>query len=323
MMTTRKLELWTALRRRYFAGLCALALCLTAVLPVAPAHANSGYTQTKYPIVLVHGLFGFDSLFGIDYFYGIPSSLSQDGAKVYVAQVSAANSTEVRGEQLLAQVKNILAITGAQKVNLIGHSHGGPTARYVAGVAPQLVASVTSVGGVNRGSRVADVLRGVAPAGSVSETIANGAIKAFVALINIGSGGLGLAQVPTAALDSLTTAGSTKFNTRFPQGIPTSGCGGGAELVNGVRYYSWTGMQPVTNLLDISDGSLGLLSLVFNEATDGLVSVCASRLGKSLGEYRHNHLDEVNQVLGVRDWLAADPVTLYRQQANRLKTLGL
>ena len=289
----------------------------------ANAHAASEYAKTRYPIVLVHGLFGFDSFLGLDYFYGIPGALTQDGARVFVAQVSAANSTDVRGEQLLAQVKNILAITGAKKVNLIGHSHGGPTARYVAGVAPQLVASVTSVGGVNRGSRVADVLRGVAPAGSVSEAIANGAINAFVALINIGSGGLGLAQVPTAALDSLSTAGSTKFNTRFPQGVPTSGCGSGAELVNGVRYYSWTGMQPVTNLLDISDGSLGLLSLVFGEANDGLVSVCASRLGKSLGEYRQNHLDEVNQVLGVRDWFAADPVTLYRQQANRLKLLGL
>jgi hypothetical protein len=74
----------------------------------------------------------------LDYFYGIPDALRQgDGAKVFVAQVSAANSTEVRGEQLLAQVKTILAVTGASKVNLVGHSHGGPTTRYVAGVAPQ------------------------------------------------------------------------------------------------------------------------------------------------------------------------------------------
>ena len=40
--------------------------------------------------------FGFDSVLGIDYFYGIPDALRQSGAKVYVAQVSAANSTEVR-----------------------------------------------------------------------------------------------------------------------------------------------------------------------------------------------------------------------------------
>lgn len=305
---TRRLALWAA-----FAGL---------LLAGASAQAQSGYTQTRYPIVLVHGLFGFDSALGVDYFYGIPDTLRKDGAKVYVAQVSAANSTEVRGEQLLAQVKTILALTGAPKVNLVGHSHGGPTARYVAAVAPQLVASVTSVGGVNKGSRVADILRGVAPAGSVSEAVANAAATALVSLINLTSGGTGLPQMPTAALDSLTTAGLADFNRRFPQGLPSS-CGNGAELVNGVRYYSWTGTRPLTNVLDASDGLLSVLSLVFGEANDGLVSACSSRLGKHLGDYRQNHLDEVNQLLGLRDWFSTDPVTLYRQHANRLKQLGL
>ena len=301
-----------------------LVLAATAGLLLlgAGAHAQSGYTQTRYPIVLVHGLFGFDSALGIDYFYGIPDALRQGGAKVYVAQVSAANSSEVRGEQLLAQVKTILAITGAGKVNLVGHSHGGPTTRYVAGVAPQLVASVTSIGGVNKGSRVADILRGVAPAGSVSEAVANSAAKALVALINLTSGGTGLPQMPTAALDSLTTRGLADFNRRFPQGLP-SGCGSGAELVNGVRYYSWTGTQPLTNVLDASDGLLSVLSLVFGEANDGLVSACSSRLGKHLGDYRQNHLDEVNQLVGLRDWFSTDPVTLYRQHATRLKAQGL
>ena len=248
--------------------------------------------------------------------------MTQDGAKVFVAQVSAANSTEVRGEQLLAQVKTIMAITGASKVNLIGHSHGGPTIRYVAGVAPQLVASVTSIGGVNKGSRVADILRGIVPAGTLSETLVNNAAKAFVALINLGSGGTSLPQMPTAALDALTTVKTQDFNRRFPQALP-SGCGSGPELVNGVRYYSWAGTKPVTNVLDVSDGALGILSLVFGEANDGLVSACSSRLGTHLGDYRQNHLDEVNQVLGLRDWFSADPVTLYRQHANRLKQMGL
>ena len=44
---------------------------------------------------------------------------------------------------------------------------------------------------------------------------------------------------------------------------------------------------------------------------------------KHLGDYRQNHLDEVNQVLGLRDWFSTDPVTLYRQHANRLKVAGL
>jgi len=300
----------------------AIAVPAALLLLGPPAHAQTGYTATRHPIVLVHGLFGFDSVLGVDYFYGIPDALRQSGAKVYVAQVSAANSTEVRGEQLLAQVKNILALSGASKVNLIGHSHGGPTIRYVAGVAPQLVASATSVAGVNRGSRVADIVRGVAPAGSVSETVANTAATALVGMINLLSGGTGLQQMPTAALDSLTTQGSAKFNQKFPQGIPAD-CGNGAELVSGVRYYSWTGTKTATNLLDPSDAFLVTLGWTFGEANDGLVSACSSRLGKHLGDYRQNHLDEVNQMVGLRDWFSADPVTLYRQHANRLQKAGL
>src|SRR5690606_26616305 len=65
---------------------------------------------------------------------------------------------EVRGEQLIAEVERVLAITGAEKVNLIGHSHGGPTTRYVASVRPDLVASVTSISGVNKGTPVAETL---------------------------------------------------------------------------------------------------------------------------------------------------------------------
>lgn len=305
--------------RRALRGLALAGACL-ALWPAAQA---GNYTQTRYPIVLVHGLFGFDSVLGVDYFYGIPQALRKDGAQVYVAQVSAANSTEVRGEQLLAQVKTILALSGADKVNLIGHSHGGPTTRYVAGVAPELVASVTSVAGVNRGSRVADVVRGVAPAGSVAEKVANGAAKALADLITFTSGGKNLPQLPVAALDSLTTAGAARFNQRFGAGVPSSGCGDGAELVNGVRYYSWTGNKTLTNLLDPSDDALALTGLVMGEANDGLVSVCSSRLGKTIGVYGQNHLDEVNQMLGLRDWLAADPVTLFREQAHRLQAQGL
>ena len=145
---------------------------------------------------------------------------------------------------------------------------------------------------------------------------------ALVGMINLLSGGTGLPQMPTAALDSLTTQGSAKFNQKFPQGIPAD-CGNGAELVNGVRYYSWTGTKTATNLLDPSDAFLVTLGWTFGEANDGLVSACSSRLGKHLGDYRQNHLDEVNQMVGLRDWFSADPVTLYRQHANRLQKAGL
>ena len=275
--------------------------------------------------MLVHGLFGFDNIGPVEYFYGIPSALRADGAKVYVVQVVAANSTEVRGEQLLTQVKQILAATGAAKVNLMGHSHGGPTARYVASVRPDLVASVTSIGGVNKGSAVADVLLGVAPPGTFSNTVLVSITNGLGTIINFLSGGGGLTQNSLAAAQSLSTAGTAKFNAAHPQGVPTTACGEGAYSVNGVSYYSWSGAQPYTNVLDVADPALALTSLAFLGAkNDGLVSSCSSRLGKVIrDDYAINHLDEVNQTVGLTNLFETSPVTLFRQQANRLKNAGL
>ena len=285
----------------------------------------SGYTETKYPIVLAHGLFGFDNIGPVEYWYGIPSALRSDGAKVYATQVSAANSTEVRGEQLLTQVKQIIAVTGTGKVNLIGHSHGGPTARYVASVRPDLVASVTTVGGVNRGSKVADLLLGIAPDGSLSNAVVVSITNGLASIINFLSGGKGLTQDSLAAAKSLSTAGSLKFNASHPEGVPTSACGEGAYQVNGVSYFSWSGAKAYTNVLDPIDPALALTSLAFAGAkNDGLVASCSAHLGKVIrDDYAMNHLDEVNQTVGLVNIFETNPVTLYRQHANRLKNLGL
>lgn len=285
----------------------------------------AGYTETKYPIVLVHGLFGFDNIGPVDYWYGIPSALRSDGARVYVTQVAAANSTEVRGEQLLTQVKQILAVTGASKVNLIGHSHGGPTTRYVASVRPDLVASVTSVGGVNRGSAVADIILGIAPPGSVTNSVLVSVTNGLAKVISFLSGQPNLSQDALAAANSLSTAGSLKFNSKHPEGVPITACGEGAYQVNNVAYYSWSGAKPYTNVLDVVDPALSLTSLAFGGSkNDGLVSSCSSHLGKVIrDDYAMNHLDEVNQTIGLVNIFETNPVTIYRQHANRLKNSGL
>ncbi|MEH6491663.1 triacylglycerol lipase [Halopseudomonas sp.] len=287
--------------------------------------SSSQYTQTKYPIVLTHGMLGFDSLLGIDYWYGIPAALRKDGATVYITEVSQLDTSEARGEQLLEQVEEIVAISGKQKVNLIGHSHGGPTVRYVASVRPDLVASVTSVGAPHKGSATADFLRQI-PEGSAGETVLAGLVNAMGAFINLVSGSSSMTpQNALGSLESLNSAGAAVFNARFPEGLPTSACGEGAYKVNGVRYYSWSGTSPLTNVLDVSDLLTGAASLTFNgEANDGLVGRCSSHLGMVIRDnYRMNHLDEVNQFLGLTSLFETDPVTVYRQQANRLKNAGL
>ncbi|MEC5218567.1 triacylglycerol lipase [Actimicrobium sp. GrIS 1.19] len=300
------------------------ASCLAlAMLPTASF--ATGYTQTRYPIVLVHGLFGFDNIGPVEYFFGIPYALRADGARVYTVSVSAANSTEVRGEQLLTQVKQILAATGAGKVNLIGHSHGGPTTRYVASVRPDLIASVTSVDGVNNGSKVADILIGLTPAGSLSNAVLGSITNGLAKVISFLSGSPTLPQNAVAANVSLSTAGSQQFNARHPEGMPTSSCGEGAYNARGVAYFSWSGAQPYTNVLDILDPALALTSLAFGgERNDGLVSSCSSHLGRVIrDDYAMNHLDAVNQTVGLVNIWEVNPVTLFRQQANRLRNMGL
>ncbi|MEN1727680.1 MAG: triacylglycerol lipase [Pseudomonadota bacterium] len=290
----------------------------------APAHAN--YTRTDQPIVLVHGLMGFDSLLGIyDYFFRIPNSLRSGGATVYVANVSAANSSEWRGEQLIEELDVLRAIYGHERFNLIGHSHGGPTIRYVASVRPDLVASITSVGSPHTGSAVADAISLGAPPGSATEALLAGLVDALGAFIDFLSGELN-PQDALGALASLNSAGSAQFNAQHPQGLPSTHCGQGASVVNGIRYYSFGGTGVFSNGLDASDYFLSASGLFFGWGVqnDGLVERCSSHLGRIIRDnYPWNHLDQVNQVLGLRGWFTPSPTSVYRAHANRLKNAGL
>lgn len=296
---------------------------LLATLPLSSMAA--GYTQTQYPIVLVHGLFGFDNIGPVEYFYGIPSALRSGGATVYTPQVSAANSTEVRGEQLLSEVKRIIAVTGKAKVNLIGHSHGGPTIRYVASVRPDLVASATSVAGVNKGSKVADILLGIAPDGSLPNSVIKTVADGLGKLLSFLSGSPNLPQNSLAAAKSLSTKGAAAFNAAHPAGLPATSCGEGAYAVRGVAYFSWSGGKSYTNVFDILDPALALTSLAFGgEKNDGLVASCSSHLGRVLrDDYAMNHADEINQSVGIVNLFETNPVTVFRAHANRLANMGL
>ena len=300
---------------------------IVAAALASQAHAST-YAKTKYPIVLVHGLFGFDDVLFVDYFYKVPHKLSRNGAEVYIAQVSPANSSEVRGEQLLAYIDEVLALSGAQKVNLIGHSHGGPTARYAASVAPNKVASVSSVAGVNWGSKVADELRNAIAEDSFQEGAASVVVDAFANIIEIASGSDPRSR-PTdsiAAMNSLSTAGSIAFNQKYPEGMPSAYCRNDGKMLddNGVYYFSWSGARTFTNALDIADPFIAITGTAFNEPNDGLVSSCSSHLGKVLKDnYKMNHLDEVNQSFGITHWFETNPVDVFVRQANRLKNLGL
>lgn len=313
----------------------------TGCVAVETPNATSDYDKTKYPIVLAHGLGGFTNMFGLlDYFNGIPQELTKNGANVYVTKTSSVNDTEVRGEQLLQQVKTIIAITGSPKVNLIGHSHGGIDIRYVAGVAPSLISSVTAVASPEQGSKMADWVIKMVTEGSASEGLPEGefntaSLMTFKFMELLGStldvaSGVPLSDIQKqdawAAANALSTNYAVKFNQKFPAAMPTSYCGYPTEnVVNNVRYYSFSGAQPMTTLIDPSDIVLSLTSLSFKgEANDGLVSRCSSRLGEVVrDDYKMNHFDSVNQVFGIVSLLDTNPLTVYRNHVNRLKGQAL
>jgi triacylglycerol lipase len=316
------------MRRATFTAVIALLGLFAATAQPAAAcwywWNGCSYTKTKYPIVLEHGLSGFDELFGVyEYWYSIPWALQDGGAHVYVADTSPFNSSIERGEQLLAQVQQVIAITGKPKVNLIGHSQGGIDVRYVAAVRPDLVASVTTVGSPHKGADLADYLRAHVQNGSFTQDVLAYFATSLGTVLNLLTGHNN-PQDAVAALDQLTSAGMAGFNAAYPQGVPTTACGSGASSVNGVRYYSWGGTGILTNVLDVSDPALGLTSLFYSGANDGLVGRCSSHLGTVVRDnYFYNHLDEVNQVLGLTSIFESSPLTVFRAHANRLKNAGL
>ncbi|MGB6925940.1 esterase/lipase family protein [Psychrobacter sp.] len=298
---------------------------------------TSSYTKTQYPVVLAHGLGGFTTLFGvIDYFNGIPEDLMKGGSEVYTTKTSAVNNSEVRGEQLLQQVKTIAAISGESKVNLFGHSQGGIDIRYVAGVAPKYVASVTAVSSPEQGSKTADFVKNVlepnntsGEPSNVTTQLVSGVFNLIGGFTDVGSG-ISFNQIQQQdgwqALVALSTDGAAKFNAKFPAAMPKNYCGQPTSTaVNGIKYYSFSGVGQITSVLDPSDYLLAVTGVPFaGESNDGLVSACSSRLGYVIRDnYRMNHLDSADQVLGLTAWGESEPKSIYRTQVNRLKNANL
>lgn len=290
---------------------------------------------TRYPLVLVPGMLGFVRLLVYPYWYAIIPALRRGGASVFAVQVSPLNASEVRGEQLLERIAQIRRQTGADKVNLLGHSQGALTARYAAAKRPDWVASVTSVAGPNHGSELADYLARKYPAQSLRGRALHLGLCAIARLmgwLETGDRGRGWPMDLHAAHQSLTCEGVALFNRQYPQGLPSTWGGQGPEEVAGVRYYSWSGtLQPGLtdrgrNLFDATNRSCRLFARTFEREAghcDGMVGRYSSHLGTVIGDdYPLDHFDIVNQSIGLVG-KGAEPIRLFTEHARRLKAAGL
>lgn len=131
---------------------------------VNAARVHERLCDTKYPILLVHGVF-FRDWKHLNYWGRIPKELQYHGARIYYGEHQSAGSVARSAEELLARVKTLVDETGCEKVNIIAHSKGGLDCRYALselGMEPY-VASLTTVNSPHRGCLFADRLLQLAP----------------------------------------------------------------------------------------------------------------------------------------------------------------
>lgn len=254
------------------------------------------------PVVLMHGMAGFDSLGPAEYFYGVVDAAKRAGLDVHITVVDPFHSSEVRAKQAARQIDEILARTGARKVHLVGHSQGGLDARrVVAGLGyGDRVATVTTIGTPHRGTKICDLALGLLPGNSEA---AIGAI-ADVLLVGI------------TRRDADLTAQITEMSARYMEEVFNPANPDDPR----VEYYSVAGVtQPFywvdlrkTDVVDELLRASYSISWLLEGSNDGLVPVTSQKWGEVLGEVQADHLDQMG-------WLPLQPQPAFDHKAFYLK----
>jgi triacylglycerol lipase len=262
---------WLARRRRRF--------------PVRPAHLRRA--TPRYPVVLAHGLLGFDEIrvggARHDYFRGVSARLEKEGCVVHRCRVARTASIADRAAELTAFVRAL----PAPRVNLVAHSMGGLDARYALarlGLGRR-VASLTTVGSPHRGTRLADLGHGLARRAGVG-----------AALARVG--------MNIDALHDLTTDHMVAFNRAVRD-------------VRGVMYASVVGAprarSGVTRVLVPTWLWLGGVDL----PNDGMVPAGSQRWGDVVFEIEADHFAQIG-------WSRAfDAAAFYAELLRELRGRGM
>ena len=85
--------------------------------------------KTKYPILMVHGIF-FRDWQMFNYWGRVPKELVRNGAEIYYGGQQSANLISVSAGELRDKIEKVIKETGAEKLNIIAHSKGGLDSRY-------------------------------------------------------------------------------------------------------------------------------------------------------------------------------------------------
>lgn len=164
--------------------------------------------DTKYPIFMVHGM-GFRDGKKICYWGRIPQKLEQNGARVYFGGQDSNGSVEGNAKQLKLRLDEILAETGAEKVNIVAHSKGGLEARYLIstmGYADR-TASLTTLSTPHNGSLTVDKLM----------KLPNGAVRIGCKSVDLWFRIIGDKSPDTySAINGFRTSAAQEFNAENP-----------------------------------------------------------------------------------------------------------
>jgi len=258
---------------------------------------------SRFPIVLVHGMGGFEDLGPLDYYFGIPRLLRNAGYAVFVPETDPVNSTPVRAAQLAAQIDQILTCTCAEKLNLIGHSQGAIDIRYLTTAMGygNRIASLTSIAGPHRGSPVADAALGLIE--GPTDAILNALTAAFTGIVY---GRPDEYPDLNAALESCSTPARTAYNEAWPDDpdVPIYSYAGLSGLLVRGDGVCDGGELPTPRRGDIPAPEFAITLAFISQVAgpnDGLVPVDSARWGHFRGCLRADHLDQIGQLLGVVD----------------------
>lgn len=120
---------------------------------------GSDICNTKYPVMLVHGIFFRDwQIF--NYWGRIPNELIKNGAKIYYGSQQSATSIVKSAEELKEQILKAIEDSGYEKINIIAHSKGGLDARYAISCLgmDKYVASLTTINTPHMGCAFVDFI---------------------------------------------------------------------------------------------------------------------------------------------------------------------
>jgi triacylglycerol lipase len=307
----------------------------TPAPPVAPP--PKAKAEGPYPIVLMHGMGGFNELANlpltVSYFNGVQADLKAHGeSEVFVTIAPPFNTSEVRAASLAPQLDAILEQTGAAKLNLIGHSQGGMDARVLVSAAglgyADRVASVTTVATPHLGTKVADLVTGLTtgPLSGVESAAAN----AFLGLLQQGVYSIQSNPELLAQVTELTTPYmANTFNPKYidAPGVVYASYAGRTNLENGDGDCDDGVYANQPSALDIPQPELQPTATylqALGETSDGLVPVASAKWGTFMECVPADHLKECGMLLqnGPDPVSGFDHLVFFRAVVARLRAEG-